>query len=204
MPRNRAGDEDRLARGRTRSDARFPIVPPRAALPEGYAAALAAIKTRIREERLRAVLSANAAIVLLYWDIGQMILARQESAGWGAKVIDRLSADLCASFPAMRGFSPRNIKYMRAFAAAWPERAIVQEPLARIPWYHHIALLEKLDDPAERLWYVGRAIEEGWSHNFGNGVHADVDAGKSGEKREYEVNCKRAVAYRKHDQGERQ
>ena len=70
----------------------------------------------------------------------------------GAKVIDRLAADLLEAFPDMKGFSPRNLKYMRAFAAAWPERAIVQEPLARIPWYHHIALLEKLEDSADRLW----------------------------------------------------
>ena len=129
-----------LARGRARPEARFPAAPARTALPQDYADALAAIKSRIRQERLRVVLSANAAMVLLYWDIGQMILARQKSAGWGAKVIDRLAADLCEAFPDMKGFSPRNLKYMRAFAAAWPERAIVQEPLARIPWYHHIAL----------------------------------------------------------------
>ena len=81
-------------------------------------------------------------------------------------MIDRLAADLREAFSDMKGFSPRNLKYMRAFAAAWPERAIVQVPLARIPWYHHIALLEKLDDPAERLWYVCQAIEQGWSHNI--------------------------------------
>jgi len=62
--------------------------------------------------------------------------------------------------------APRNLKYMRAFAAAWPERAIVQEPLARIPWYHHIALLEKLEDSADRLWYARQVIEQGWSHSI--------------------------------------
>jgi predicted nuclease of restriction endonuclease-like (RecB) superfamily len=157
--------ESRLARGRSRPEARFPVTPSRAALPEDYAAALAAIKSRIQAERLRVVLSANAAMVLLYWDIGQMILTRQASAGWGAKVIDRLAADLREAFPDMKGFSPRNLKYMRAFAAAWPERKIVQEPLARIPWYHHIALLENLEVPVERLWYARQAIEQGWSHN---------------------------------------
>jgi predicted nuclease of restriction endonuclease-like (RecB) superfamily len=155
----------RLARGRARPEARFPVAPPRAALPADYAGALAAIKSRIQQERLRVVLSANAAMVLLYWDVGRMILARQEAEGWGAKVIDRLAADLSHSFPDMKGLSARNLKYMRAFAAAWPERSIVQEPLARIPWYHHIALLEKLSDPAERLWYVRQVIEQGWSHN---------------------------------------
>jgi predicted nuclease of restriction endonuclease-like (RecB) superfamily len=105
-------------------------------------------------------------MVLLYWDIGRMILVRQDSAGWGARVIDRLAADLREAFPDMKGFSPRNLKYMRAFAAAWPERAIVQESLAQIPWYHHIALLEKLDEPAERIWYARQAMEHGWSHNI--------------------------------------
>jgi predicted nuclease of restriction endonuclease-like (RecB) superfamily len=135
-------------------------------LPQNYAEVLASIKSRIQEERLRVVLSANVAMVLLYWDIGQMILARQARSGWGAKVIDRLAADLRQAFPDMKGFSPRNLKYMRAFAAAWPERAIVQEPLARIPWYHHIALLEKLEDSADRLWYAHQVIEQGWSHSI--------------------------------------
>lgn len=144
--RPRAQEERRMTRGRAKPEAGFPIAPARAALPEEYASALATIKTRIQQERLRVVLSANAAMILLYWDIGRTILDRQERAGWGARIIDRLAADLFESFPDMKGFSPRNLKYMRAFAAAWPERAIVQEPLAQIPWYHHIALLEKLDN----------------------------------------------------------
>jgi len=168
MARKRQGDEaeNRLALGRQREEARFPAAPRRAGLPRDYAQALGAIKRRIQEERVRVVLAANAAMVPLYWDIGRMILERQDRAGWGAKVIDRLAADLREAFPDMKGFSPRNLKYMRAFAAAWPERAIVQEALAQIPWYHHIALLEKLDDPADRLWYARQAMEHGWSHNI--------------------------------------
>ena len=164
--RRRGEADKRLALGRQRGDARFPATPPKAGLPADYPDALGAIKRRIQEERLRVVLAANSAMVLLYWDIGRMILERQDRAGWGAKVIDRLAADLREAFPEMKGFSPRNLKYMRAFAAAWPERSIVQEPLAQIPWYHHIALLEKVHDPAERLWYARQANEHGWSHNI--------------------------------------
>jgi predicted nuclease of restriction endonuclease-like (RecB) superfamily len=142
------------------------VAPPRSELPRGYAKTLGEIKRRIQQERLRVVLAANSAMVLLYWDIGRMILDRQEREGWGARVIDRLATDLREAFPDMQGFSPRNLKYMRAFAAAWPERAIVQEPLAQLPWYHHIALLEKLDGSAERLWYARQAMEHGWSHNI--------------------------------------
>lgn len=65
----------------------------------------------------------------LYWRIGGVILARQAAEGWGARVIDRLSQDLRAAFPDMSGFSARNLKYMRAFAAAWPDEAIVQDRL---------------------------------------------------------------------------
>ena len=148
------------------SGASFPVAPPRSELPIGYAEMLGEIKLRIQQERLRVVLAANAAMVMLYWDIGRMILDRQQRAGWGAKVIDRLAADLRNAFPDMKGFSPRNLRYMRAFAAAWPERPIVQEALAQIPWYHHIALLEKLDDPIARRWYARQAMEHGWSHNI--------------------------------------
>jgi predicted nuclease of restriction endonuclease-like (RecB) superfamily len=135
------------------------------ALVEGYASVLAALKARIQQERLRVVITANSAVVMLYWDIGRSILERQSGEGWGAKVIDRLARDLAAAFPDMRGFSPRNLKYMRAFAAAWPDRAIVQAPLAQLSWYHHISLLERLDSAEARLWYARKAVDHGWSRN---------------------------------------
>ena len=125
----------RGSRGKTRDGASFPVPPPRAELPGDYAETLAEIKQRIQQERLRVVLTANSAMVLLYWDIGRMILDRQQREGWGARVIDRLAADLREDFSNMKGLSPRNLKYMRAFAAAWPNRTIVQEALAQITWY---------------------------------------------------------------------
>jgi len=148
-----------------KAQARIPTTPSATDLPANYTTLLAELKQRIREERLRVVMTANAAMVLLYWDIGRAILERQQHEGWGAKVIDRLSADLRREFPDMQGLSPRNLKYMRAFAAAWPDRQIVQEVLAQITWYHNIALLDKLDDPEARLWYARKAREEGWSRN---------------------------------------
>ena len=86
--------------------------------------------------------------------------------GWGAKVIDRISANLREAYPEMSGLSPRNLKYMRSFAAAWPDRSLVQEALAQVPWYHHIALLERCGRPDERLWYAGQSAAHGWSHNI--------------------------------------
>ena len=159
-------NKERKSRGRQRRDAIFPVPPISGELPENYAATLKALKSRIRTERLHVVMAANAAMVLLYWDIGRAILERQKNEGWGAKVIDRLSADLREAFPDMKGLSPRNLKYMRAFAAAWPDKKLVQEPLAQIPWYHHIALLEKCRSSEERLWYADQSAMHGWSHNI--------------------------------------
>jgi len=153
--------------GRSRDgEAQFPAPPAKSELPKDYAKTLEMIKRRIREERLRTVLSANAAMVLLYWDIGQFILDRQKQSGWGARIIDRMAYDLREAFPEMQGFSPRNLKYMRAFSAAWPERAIVQGPLAQITWYQNVALLEKLEKSEERLWYARAAAASGWSRDI--------------------------------------
>jgi predicted nuclease of restriction endonuclease-like (RecB) superfamily len=154
----------RVSRGRTHPDgASFPVAPPRSELPRGYAKTLGEIKQRIQRERLRVVLAANSAMVMLYWDIGRTILDHQERAGWGARVIDRLSADLREANPEMQGLSPRNLKYMRAFAAAWPDRRIVQRVVAQLPWRQNIALLERLDDEQPRLWYAQQALRHGWS-----------------------------------------
>jgi len=154
----------RVSRGRTHpGGASFPVAPGRSDLPRDYAKTLGEIKQRIQQERLRVVLAANAAMVLLYWDIGRMILDRQERAGWGAKVIDRLSTDLREANPEMQGLSPRNLKYMRAFAAAWPDREIVQRVVAQLPWRQNIALLERLDDETTRQWYAEQTLRHGWS-----------------------------------------
>lgn len=134
-------------------------------MPEGYADWLADLKTRIHIAQQRATLAVNRELVLLYWQIGRDILARQAAQGWGAKVVERLAQDLRAAFPDMKGFSPRNLKYMRAFAEAWPDAEFVQEVLAQLPWYHQLALLDKLPGQETRRWYVAKAIEHNWSRN---------------------------------------
>ena len=118
--------------------------------PPGYADWLAELKNRIHSAQQRAALAVNRELVLLYWQIGRDILARQAEQGWGAKVIERLAQDLRNAFPQMKGFSPRNLKYMRAFAEAWPDSEFVQEVLAQLPWYHQLALLDKLRTDEDR------------------------------------------------------
>jgi predicted nuclease of restriction endonuclease-like (RecB) superfamily len=160
--------------------------------PAGYNDWLGELKNRIHTARQRATLAVNSELVLLYWQIGRDILARQAAQGWGAKVIERLAHDLRAAFPEMKGFSRTNLLYMRAFAEAWPDFEIVQAPLGqleagtivhqaagqiqptpfvrhllhKLPWYHHIALLDKLKTEEERLWYATKTIEHNWSRNI--------------------------------------
>jgi predicted nuclease of restriction endonuclease-like (RecB) superfamily len=136
-----------------------------AMLDKDYAKFLADIKTRIRSAQTRAALSVNSELVLLYWQIGNDILERQDEQGWGAKVIASLSHDLSHEFPQMKGFSSRNLKYMRGFAVAYPDEAFVQEVLAQITWYHNITLLSKVKDSKEREWYIRQTIQQGWSRN---------------------------------------
>ncbi len=156
----------RKQRGRVDGSVSFPVAAPAGDMPADYGAWLAEIKGRIHGERLRLVLTSNSVMVLLYWDIGQRILHKQAEQGYGTKVIDRLTADLRQAFPDMKGFSPRNLKYMRAFAAAWPDREVVQASLAQVTWYHNLTLLEKLNTTEERLWYAAKTIEHGWSRNI--------------------------------------
>ncbi len=134
-------------------------------LPADYATWLAELKTRIHAAQQRASLAVNRELVLLYWQIGRDILARQDREGWGSKVIERLAQDLRNAFPDMKGFSPRNLKYMRAFAEAWPDAGFVQQAAAQLPWFHLCTLIDKLKTPQEREWYLARAVEHNWSRN---------------------------------------
>jgi predicted nuclease of restriction endonuclease-like (RecB) superfamily len=134
-------------------------------LPGGYKDLLKQVKHRVKTERLKAVLSASAAQILMYWDIGNDILRKQKQAGWGAKIIDRLSSDLRDAFPEMNGFSARNLKDMRKFAECWSDREIVQRTAAQIPWRNNQLLLYKVKDSNLRIWYVEQNIQNGWSRD---------------------------------------
>lgn len=130
-----------------------------------YATFVGDLKQKIAAARHRAGLSINRELVVLYWTIGRDILGRQEREGWGARVIDRLAGDLGQAFPEMTGLSARNLKYMRAFAEAWPDGEFVQQVVALLPWGHNVRILDALKTPEERTWYARQAIEHGWSRN---------------------------------------
>ena len=134
-------------------------------LPDNYGTLLESLKDRIQQAQVKSALAVNRELVLLYWQIGRDILARQKQEGWGAKVIERLSNDLQRTFPGMKGLSRTNLLYMRAFSEAYPDEQIVPQLVGQIPWGHNRLILDKLKDPDSRLWYVRKTIENGWSRN---------------------------------------
>ena len=152
---------------------------PPGALPAGYATLLADLKARVRAAQLRAALSVNRELILLYWDLGKTIVEAQKTKGYGKQVVERLAADLQKEFPGTAGFSPQNVWFMRSFYLAWPampqklpqvvresKNAILSQPvrelatsappapISELPWGHNRLLLTKLETPAIRLWYA--------------------------------------------------
>jgi predicted nuclease of restriction endonuclease-like (RecB) superfamily len=135
-------------------------------VPADYLTVLEAIKDDVRASRHRAVRVVNTELLALYWRIGRTSLDRQASEGWGAKVIERLSADLRREFPDMTGLSASNVKYMRRMAAAWPKGPLIgQQAVDQLAWGHVTVLLDKLADAETRDWYAEQAVEHGWSRN---------------------------------------
>jgi predicted nuclease of restriction endonuclease-like (RecB) superfamily len=152
-------------------------------LPVGYDDLLTDLKRRIGTAQVKAALSVNRELLELYWGIGRAIVERQQGQRWGSKVIDRLARDIQAAFPGLVGFSRGNIFRMRSFFLAYGgeapdvaqparqrEKTIVAQvarqlphPIAGIPWGHNIVLLERLKDPAHRLWYARQTLANGWS-----------------------------------------
>ena len=134
-------------------------------VPDNYDSFLRSLKERIRTAQVRAALAVNKELVLLYWQIGKEILERQDTEGWGAKVISRLAKDLKAEFPEIKGFSRTNLLYMRAFADTYPDEQIVQQLVGQIPWGHNVRILDSVKNQDERLWYIQQTIENGWSRS---------------------------------------
>jgi predicted nuclease of restriction endonuclease-like (RecB) superfamily len=159
-------DEPRLSRGRSRDGAIFPVAPPVTELPESYAATLQEIKSRLRNARVRAILAANPIVIEAYWHTGKIILARQQEAAWGTKVIDRLAADLQEAFPDMGGLSSRNLLSMKLFAEAFPGGSIAKQPVSQLPWGQIIRLIQMVKDPATRDFYIRETITHGWSRSI--------------------------------------
>jgi predicted nuclease of restriction endonuclease-like (RecB) superfamily len=140
-------------------------VPKSLQLPSGYPEFLQELKGRIRTAQVRAGLAVSRELVLLYWSIGRDLSQRFATEGWGSKINERLASDLQAEFPGVEGFSPRNFRYMRALAEAWPEPEILQSLIAKLPWGHNLRVLDRVKDRPTREWYLRAALEYGWSQD---------------------------------------
>lgn len=161
-------------------------------MPEGYDSWRKAIEVRIETAKLNAALHVNSDLLSLYWSIGKDILLKQEEQGWGKQVIAQLSRDLSVRFPDDRGYSVRNLGYMKQFAMEYPDFPILQVPLAKIQkspilqvalaklpkddefvqipltqisWYHHISLIPKIKEIENRAFYIMATAHEGWSRD---------------------------------------
>jgi predicted nuclease of restriction endonuclease-like (RecB) superfamily len=127
-----------------------------------YRELLDSIKQTIAANRLRAARAVNNVMIETYWTIGRDILARQQEQRWGARVLERLSADLRAANPGVKGLSVRNLHYMKSLASRWPT-GIVQCDVAQLPWGHVATLLDNCPDRETSEFYAQRAASEGWT-----------------------------------------
>ena len=162
-------------------------------LPNGYAQWRKDIEHLIDTAKLHTALNVNVGTLTLYWNIGKSILQKQEQEGWGKQVIEQLSKDLISRYPDDRGYSKRNLGDMKSFAMQYPDfpflqvplaklkelpilqatlaklegegKDFVQVPLAQISWYHHISLLPKVKDEAQRAYYITETAQNGWSRD---------------------------------------
>jgi predicted nuclease of restriction endonuclease-like (RecB) superfamily len=134
-------------------------------LSKDYMSFLNTIKSTIQKAHLRAHLSVNKELTLLYWHIGNEILNRKKELGWGSDVVRTLAQDLKHEFPDIKGFGERNLVYMQTFATAYPDIEFTQALPAQITWYHNQTILDKIKEPELRKWYIEKTIECGWSRN---------------------------------------
>ncbi len=128
-------------------------------MPVGYEKFFRNVKAQIRKAQIKASLSVNRELILLYLSIGKQILYRQKQEGWGKSIVERLSKDLGREFPGIKGFSPRNLWDMRRFYNSYKSDEKLRQLVAEIPWGHNLVLLNSIKNIRERVWYIQKTIE---------------------------------------------
>lgn len=130
-----------------------------------YSQLLADIKQQIRSAQYAAIKAVNHELIALYWDIGRLIVDRQQAAGWGKSVVEQLAKDIQAEFPGIIGFSVRNLWNMRNFHLTYSQNEKLQPMVAEIGWTHNLVILEKCKDDLEREFYIRMTQRFGWTKN---------------------------------------
>lgn len=118
------------------------------------------IKDKIKKSQYKAILNVNVQLIMLYWEIGKDL---NNNIAYGNKFIDNLAQEIKRTFPTARGYSSRNLRYMKKFACEITDSNFLQTVAMKLPWSHNLILLEKLKDMDSRYWYGLKTIENGWS-----------------------------------------
>ena len=142
------------------------------------------LKKDIRSAQVKAAIKVNTELLRLYWRMGADICEKQKSATWGDGWLKELSRELMAEFPDMKGFSHRNLKYIRQWYEFYNQQLIIgqqlvaqlrnderQQPVATIsedvffsvPWGHHLYIISQCKDVARAVFYLNKTVENGWS-----------------------------------------
>ena len=130
-----------------------------------YAELLRQVKERVRAAQYEALKAVNQELISLYWDIGKLILSRQEGQTWGKAIVERLAADLQKEFPGMQGFSVQNLWYMRQFYLEYSLNEKLQPLVGEISWAKHLVIMAKCKDALEREFYIRMTRRMGWTKN---------------------------------------
>ena len=118
------------------------------------------IKQDINKTQLDIMINANISLVNLYYRIGKVLY---DNSTWGNKFLDKLAFELKSTYPNQKGFSIRNLKYMKTFYREYYDDLEFVQLVAQLPWTHNIVLIYKIKDKNIRKWYIEKCIEEGWS-----------------------------------------
>lgn len=130
---------------------------------------IATLKDKVKQSQLKAALAVNQQLLMFYWELGTEILEKQKNTTWGDRFTKQLSLDLMSEFPDMKGFSERNIKYIRQWVVFWSgasqigQQAVAQ--LTQIPWGHNLVIVSKCSSTDEGLYYIKNTVSYGWSRS---------------------------------------
>ena len=130
-----------------------------------YQKFLVEVKARVTGARIAAARAVSRELIELYWNLGGLIVGRQESLGWGQSIVERLAADLRAAFPGVSGFSPQNLWSMRQLFVTYRDAPILQQLVGEIPWGQNVLILQRVKDPAARQYYLEATARLGWTRN---------------------------------------
>ena len=125
-----------------------------------YLQAVEEINDYVNQAKCRASVSVNSEIMKTNIFIGNVIIRNSE---WGNKFVENLSKDMKMRFPSAKGYSVRNLKYMKKFAQTFTEDDVDEYGLGRITWSHHQILMSKVSNREEYIWYLEKTLEHKWS-----------------------------------------